>query len=65
MADARPIEIVWENGGAGGGTGAFVGIDLGTSNSCMAVWHPAKSRAKVRRWNIQSPALKGPHETPL
>jgi molecular chaperone DnaK (HSP70) len=24
-----------------------LGIDLGTSNSCMAVWHEGKSRVKI------------------
>ena len=25
----------------------IVGIDLGTSNSCIAIWHKGKCRAKV------------------
>jgi hypothetical protein len=29
-----------------------VGIDLGTSNSCVAIWHRGKSRAKVIK-NLQ------------
>ena len=27
--------------------GAFVGIDLGTSNSCLGLWHPGKNRVKI------------------
>jgi molecular chaperone DnaK (HSP70) len=29
------------------GSGAWVGIDFGTSNSCVALWHPQKHRAKI------------------
>ena len=27
--------------------GPIIGIDLGTSNSCVSLWHPVKNRAKV------------------
>ena len=29
------------------GDGLIVGLDLGTSNSCMAVWHLDKNRVKI------------------
>ena len=32
--------------------GAIVGIDLGTSNSCIAIWHLDKCRVKVERWGF-------------
>lgn len=27
--------------------GPIIGIDLGTSNSCVSLWHTVKNRAKV------------------
>lgn len=27
--------------------GPIIGIDLGTTNSCIAIWHPTKNRAKI------------------
>jgi hypothetical protein len=34
--------------------GPIVGIDFGTSNSCIAVWHPVQKRAKVIRRSAES-----------
>lgn len=31
----------------GEASGAWLGVDLGTSNSCVALWHPEKHRAKI------------------
>jgi hypothetical protein len=29
--------------------GPIIGIDLGTSNSCVSLWHTVKNRAKVMK----------------
>ena len=48
---------VWTPGlGGQPGTGPMIGIDLGTSNSCVAIWHPGKNRAKVIK-NLRSQRL--------
>lgn len=43
---------VWSSAEGAEGQGsddgsAWVGIDFGTSNSCVALWHPQKHRAKI------------------
>lgn len=42
-------EAVWTNADTEGegAQGAFVGIDLGTSNSCLGLWHAGKNRVKI------------------
>jgi len=45
-------EAVWTNADLASedgntATGAFVGVDLGTSNSCLGLWHPGKNRVKI------------------
>ena len=40
-------EDVWATDTGAARSGVTLGIDLGTSNSAVALWHPSKSRAKA------------------
>ena len=59
MSDQKYSSGVWDTGHHVGSTskedmsdinrtlGPMIGIDLGTSNSCVSLWHTVKNRAKV------------------
>ena len=67
MSDQKCSTGVWDTGPHTGSTskddmadinrtlGPMIGIDLGTSNSCVSLWHTVKNRAKViKNVSIQS-----------
>jgi hypothetical protein len=67
MSDQKNSTGVWDTGPHVGPTskedmadinralGPMIGIDLGTSNSCVSLWHTVKNRAKViKNVSIQS-----------
>ena len=67
MSDQKNSTGVWDTGPHVGSTskedmadinrtlGPMIGIDLGTSNSCVSLWHTVKNRAKViKNVSIQS-----------
>ena len=49
-------QSIWSNLGAGGSTAAYnddnslvLGMDFGSSNSCVSVWRADKNRVKIIR----------------
>jgi len=52
-ADSQDDSPAWDRVGGndlGFGDGVVIGIDLGTTNSCAAVWHLDKGRVKVSKY---------------
>jgi hypothetical protein len=45
---SNEVEIdVWRKRKSNIDTDPIIGIDFGTSNSCLSIWHPIKNRSKV------------------
>ena len=47
VAEHPEIEAIWSKNTQSSGRGIIIGVDLGTSNTVCAVWHPGKNRSKI------------------